>query len=473
MAQKRKPRNWRPFGIITAKGEIVSYGDLYKGREQARKSRAIVSQRFSRAWGLVSPPYDPYQLCLKLEESTWHARAMKAKARDVAGGGWDLVPQVDNPSQAEHDALSEFLSACPLPINTVLEKAHADFEALGYGAVEVVREDFRWDGVPTEVNHLPAWTLRIHRDRKKAMQQRQLEKVWFRMAGAGSDARGVFEEGLDIDKDTGEEAEPNALEFNQRASEILMWHNYCPGQEFYGLPDHVPALKTIDADSARRNFNAAFFDHFGIPAYAVYVTGDFQVSQKFEDAIKEHFEEVKDKPHSTLVLMVPTVDGGEVKVMFEKLAADAQEASFITYGDKNRDEILSSHGVPPYRAGVVVAGQLAGGVAAETDLIYKQNIIYPRQRQVESLVNRYIVPSFTEDWEWKLREVDIRQEMQELEMFEMLVKRGAALPSEMRDYFADRFGLKADVTLPVEDTREALEAALESFKMQYGLALRK
>jgi len=255
-----------------------------------------------------------------------------------------------------------------------------------------------------------------------------------------------------VHKDTGVISPLKSLQAEDRASEIIWFVNYTPRSDYYGLPDIIPALGAIWGDIARRDYNIAFFDNYGVPAYAIFVSGNFDPGEideegrtEMEKMIEEHFAELAKNPHSTLILSIPTEGREEeVKIEFKALSTEVKEASFRLYRNDNRDEILSAHGMPPYRIGVNETGSLGGSTAVESTEIYKMSVIEPRQEMLEAAINRYIVwGAFkADDWEFKLAEIDTTDEKADLEIIASLFEKGAITPNQIIRHFKDRFGLE-------------------------------
>ncbi|SDW16985.1 hypothetical protein SAMN05444487_101430 [Marininema mesophilum] len=64
----------------------------------------------------------------------------------------------------------------------------------------------------------------------------------------------------------------------------------------------VPALGAILGDKQREEYNIDFFENFGVPAYAVTVTGT-ELDDEVVQQIKQYFQkDLKEHRHSTLVL---------------------------------------------------------------------------------------------------------------------------------------------------------------------------
>ena len=65
----------------------------------------------------------------------------------------------------------------------MLENVLTDFEALGNGYFEVVRNRFG-QGPPKAIFHVPAVTMRVRKDKKGFIQQRDNKMVYFRNFGS-------------------------------------------------------------------------------------------------------------------------------------------------------------------------------------------------------------------------------------------------------------------------------------------------
>lgn len=456
MPEDTAARSRKPFCFVTERGDTVSanvldqYAVKAAGDHPNPASRQIVDQ-FATTYGelgLVQPLYNPEALAHVLELNTFHYRACKTKARDAAGMGWFLRPATDDESKADtavERRIVDRLKGFSTSLTATLDQAQMDYESVGWAAIEVVAEA---DGTVIDLVHMPAHTLRRHQDGKRIVQLRGSRRRWFVMAGSG----------MVIDDTTGSELGEDADQA-RRAHEVMWWNNYTSRSDFYGLPDIIPALGAIHGDVARRNYNISFFDSHGVPAYAVYVTGDFDPGPVDKDGkselqreIEQQFKRLAKTPNAVMTMVVPTTgaigseDGAGVKIEFEKLAVDINEASFRLYRIDNRDEILAAHGIPPYRLGIAEVGSLSGTTATESTEIYKRSVLEPRQQTIEELINRYVIQSGTDTmiaWEWKLNEIDTKDEQHDLDILVKLVEIGAATPREVARHFVERFGLSA------------------------------
>lgn len=451
-------------------GEVVSqsYLDKYALKEE---SNQIPSDTFGDTYkgdGLIEPLYNLEALAQLLEISTYHYRAVKTKARDIAGLGWNLIPRedVENPDEAQKEKASYFLKNCNpvLTLTEINDKVMVDHEATGNGYFEIIRDNDGKDIIGLE--HIPSHTVRVHESMKKFAQIRGRKKVWFKLYGHDQD----------LNKNTGEFHPLGSLDSSERATEIMHLKNYTSRSDYYGIPDVIPALSSILGDRERQEYNISFFDNHAIPAYAVTVTGA-ELDDKTENQIKKFFQQdVKKNNHSTLVLTAKSGDNDydrePVKFEFHALSTEVKEASFTTFRRDNRDEILSSHGVPPYRAGITIEGQMGGSSAEETTEIYKQSIVKPKQEVLESRINRFILQDGLEitDWKFKFSEIDTRDDDKELDRLKLLFDMGAYSPNMVLEARGeeridnpnmDRHFINGQ---PIDTTSEETRAIMNSLK---------
>lgn len=450
--------------IVTDRGRVVA-DSVLQGYALKSHSRQLVEQdAFEGVRGVRRPATDPAILVKLLEVNTAHYAACRQKAQDTAGIGWRFDKIADNASEADRQRLEDFFNELPPPENDrddddlqlVFEAASLDYEAIGRGAFELVREDHEADGPPETIVHVPAHTLRTHRDGIRLLQIRGGKRRWFKWIGADAD----------VDFRTGRVVESGTLSADRRATEIVWWRNYHPADPVYGLPDVLPAIGAIVGDLGRRDYNIEFFSNFGVPAYAVFVTGDFDPGPvvnedgvpvpeddplgrtELEWNIEQQFAEIRGNPHASMVFVLPTRAGpngesidGEVKIEFRPLATEVKEASFRLYRTDNREEVLSSH-----RMSAAIAGVFNAGAANREALAgYKRSVIRPRQRRLERVVNRYIVRGAfnIRGWAWRLLANDAREDAADLELLRALQGMGAVSSDEVREHFIERLGLAA------------------------------
>jgi PBSX family phage portal protein len=444
----------KPFAYVTKTGTLVRQDilDQYVLKSKQLKQIDAFGSLYKNL-EIVEPLYNPYALANLLELNTYHARCVKTKARDTAGLGWTLKALVDEPSEKSlklKEHIIEVLKDMPMSILEVLDRACTDFESVAWGAMEIVRADHDVDGELAQLAHLPSPDLRVHRDGNKYVQIINTQQRWFKRYG--------YE--MDVHMDDGSEYPLGQLAIEQRATEVLFWTNYSPRSSYYGLPDIIPAIGALQGDLSRRDYNISFFDNFGVPAYAVFITGNFDPGEPVDDdgnpdptgktalerEIEGHFDEIAKNPHSVLILSLPSVPDadGEVKIEFVPLAKEVREASFRLYRLDNRDEVIAAHGVPLNRLGINEIGALSGQTASESTEVYKTSVIGPRQDTIQTLINRAIIWGMFEayDWAFTLDPIDTTDETHDVEIAGSVFKLAALTPNDIIRNFGTRFGAK-------------------------------
>ena len=402
---------------------------------------------------LLEPLYDPYRLTELLDLYTYHELCCDAVAADSSGNDYTFNPisnkQIDD-GGFDNQLVIDFFENLEPGINEVLYKRMYDRRAMGYGAIEVVRED-RSRSLPVSLKPIQAHTLRRHKDEFRVKQKVGTREVWFVIYGKNI-VDGVP---VDVDADTGEICPYNSLPAEKRANELLWTEEYTPRTPYYGRPRIVGSLPAIQGDLSRAAYNNSFFANYGVPAFAVTVTGDFtdydvdpddpdfDYTKTLKYKISQQLREVMKHPHSAVTILVPSEgEEGNVEVKLQQLSVDSKEASFRLYRSDNRDEVINAHKVPPYRVGVNITGTLGGNNSEISDEIYKDGTITPLVRANEDDINFLLKKEFgLLDWRFQLEGINKKNTKEEFEIAKSLVEHAAMTPNELRVYFGETFGL--------------------------------
>jgi len=456
MAKKKQAPEMKLF--ITQSGGLFSEDDLKK--YEIPQTNQIISEV---KWGAeaLPPPYDLSKLMAWLESNVTHNSCIRQKVQDSVGIGWHLedVLDVESPDK-EKKTLAEFFNKVneSEDIINVCKKVFLDYEACGNSYIEVVR------GTASDPNsraikalyHVNATFVRWVNTYDKYLQQIGAKKVYFKLFG---DERVM-------NKNTGKFESVSTPE--DIANELIQIKQYTPRSYWYGLPEWLPALLAMYGSMKEQEYNLDFFTNYGVPAYAVVLSG-ITVKPEVEDSIKKYFEtEVKANPHKTMVFGLP--QGGEVR--FEKLSVETKEASFRIYRRDNRDDILTAHHVPPYRVGIVQQGQLGGTIAGDVDRIYLDSVINPRQRDFEWLINQLIVKEAfgIMGWAFRFNDIDIDDRTKMSDIDSKYLSIGVLTPNEIRKRIGlatytggDTFYMMGNL-IPVGGEATAIEVPIEEGK---------
>lgn len=447
----------KPYGIVTHNNEFVRQDVLEEYAIKSDTASRQLVDEFSKQYteyNLVEPSFNPYKIANLLLLNTYHARCVNTIAKDVAGSGFELNKS-ENAHQLDYDLLLAFFTENI----KVFEAADRDYRAVGFAYIEIVKPLYDSKELPIFLNHIPSATMRRHKDYdnrgrpKKFAQIKNGKTVWFKAAGIQED----------IHKDNG--TFYPQLPPEKRGSEIWFFNDYSPNDFFYNTPTILPAIQAIKGDISRARFNATFFDNYAVPAYAIFITGNFPSEDEdeleedkeltdedegmddFDRQIEKHFKDLNKHPHSTLVLKIPAsddIDGGKVEVQAVPLSTEVKEASFRLYRKDNRDEIIIAHGVPGYRIGVTDTGALAGNIATEATKIYGSSVVIPDQNMFHDFINGYLIKQCfqIEHITFKFNPLDIDTLIQDIELLIKLFAVGVVTPNDIIRNLPERFGIE-------------------------------
>ena len=418
------------------------------------------------------PQFNLKRLCELLDNNTYHRRCCEVVAEDASGYGYTIIPKnrtedTSNDYEDQKEFIENFLTNLYTPINTALYRYCYDKRAVGCGCMEILRESTSESDV-VDLNPTPIFNMLVHRDGVRVLQRVGSKHRWFVLYGKNITPDGVR---FDVDCDTGEQVEYDSLDPSKRANELIWGVNYSPHTPTYGSAKIVPAIRAIFGDLSRARFNNSFFQNYGMPSYAVIVTGDFDSGADPDDPdydetetlkykIKENMENAVKNPHSAFAMLIPSSEGN-VHVRFEKLNAGGNnEASFRLFRADNREEVMSAHGVPPYRIGLAINGSLGGSTSVESGNIYNTSIIQPIKKKNEDIINEILVNEYNRthstsenqlNWLFKIDEIDTRDYFRDLQSANMLFNMGAMTPRQIAESLGGQVGAIADPDNPYLD----------------------
>ena len=435
---------------------------------------------------VVEPPYPPELLSAFLEVDSTHFRCVKTKTVDAVGREYSLDPIVNvvsdeeadqsvafarqegnrkssahfppkvSQSQVEEevDAIKEFITDSNelIGFEGVLFRACMDYEAIGWAAIEVIRSA---DMKIRKLAHIPATRIRPLRGWKGFVEVLSDSKyIYYQPFGSkivSNEKSPVTGEPLPYDPKKHGELKPGSLSwnmcdrdtglptrnFNRSANEVIWIPKHHASTIYYGYADVVPALGDVLGNVHIRDFMLQFFEHNTVPRYAVVIEGA-KLAKDVKDAIMQYFgQHVKGKAHKTLIIPVPGMRG-EVKLRFEKLAADAQEGSFQETRKNNSQGIMTAHGVSPAIIGIAEHSELGSGKGLSQAEIYKDRIVTPSQRVWEHHLNRLLKLGLgTTLVAMKFNPLDIRDREAEKNVYISYLEKGVMTINQV----AKRLGL--------------------------------
>jgi PBSX family phage portal protein len=375
---------------------------------------------------VITPPWNVYELANFYDTSFANHAAIDAKVENIVGLGYDfeISPRTMLKLEASVDSgaterarnrierakieMRDWLESLndDDSFTTTMEKVFTDLQAIGNGYLEIGRTT---SGNIGYVGHIPATTMRIRRLRDGYVQIIGNKAVYFRNFGAKN---------------------PNPVTSDNRPNEIIHFKSYSPLNTFYGVPDIISAVTSLQGDQLASQYNIDYFGNKAVPRYVVTLKGA-KLSAEAEDKMFRFLQTgLKGQSHRTLYVPLPgDSDTNKVEFKMEPIENGIQEGSFERYRKQNRDDILVAHQVPLSKLGGSDSSAIAAALAQ--DRTFKEQVARPAQRSLEKMINK-ILREKTDILEFKFNELTLTDEIAQSQIIERYVKTQVMLPNEAR-----------------------------------------
>lgn len=201
--------------------------------------------------GLQEPPYRLEQLVFLAETHPVHSAALEQKTADICGKGWEWEANDEKVAdEDERDKLAswfEGLAPDDVDMQENISAVWNDVETTGWGMAEVTRDS---QGKVQRLYHVPAHTVRAHRDGFRLCQVRDNRKVWFRRWGAPQ----IDGKDVEVDSKTG-----STKSVKSPANDLFVIKRPSRRSTWYGIPGYISAIGWITLALAARDDNLMFF----------------------------------------------------------------------------------------------------------------------------------------------------------------------------------------------------------------------
>ena len=358
-------------------------------------------------------PFDFALYAYSLTLNTYHARATRAKAKDIAGRPWHIEGEGQD---ALKQRVTEFFRRAfgRDTFGRGMGRVWSDYEALGNGFLEVI-PTLRGDE-PAGLAHIPATQMWVRLDQMGFVQQLGAEVAHYRDYGVPDEAYAAL-------------PATDPLSNDNATTSIVHFSQYNAWSPYYGIPSIMPAWSALCMMTLINEYNLRFFANNAVPDYVVTVEGD--TAEGTVDTIREYFRtHIQGQAHKTLILEAPSGGG---KITFQALQANNKEGAFRLMRTDCRDEILAAHGVPPQKVGVVETGKLGGNLASEQITEYKNSIVTPGQEDLATGLTDILIRGFAADGlSFAFDPYDIADQAMNATIDSAYLDRNVVTPNEIR-----------------------------------------
>lgn len=400
-----------------------------RGLDGARSKEINPGEVYRNGYGLfdvITPPWNLYELANYYDTSFANHAAIDAKVENIVGLGYDfevsqrtMMKLESSDDQAAVERARRRIERAKVEMRDWIEslndddsfthtmtKFFTDVQATGNGYLEIGRTT---KGQIGYIGHIPATTMRVRRIRDGYVQIIGNKLVYFRNFGAKN---------------------PNPLTNDPRPNEIIHYKEYSPLNTFYGIPDIMSAITSLQGDQLSSQYNIDYFGNKAVPRYVVTLKGA-KLTEDAEDKLFRFLQtSLKGQSHRTLYIPLPG-DSDQTKVEFkmEPIENGVQEASFKEYRKQNRDDILIAHQVPLSKIGGSDSSSIASALAQ--DRTFKEQVARPAQKNLEKMLNK-IIREQTDILDFKFNELTLTDEIAQSQILERYVKNQIMVPNEAR-----------------------------------------
>jgi len=376
---------------------------------------------------LITPPYNLYELSAYYDTSFANHAAIDAKVSNTVGLGYkfDMTPSTLMKLESMEDERKKAntkrrIEKLKIQLDTwvdelndeesltkILEKVVTDMQATGNGYIEVGRTVAGDIGY---VGHIPSTTMRVRRLHDGYVQIIAGTITYFRNFAATN---------------------ANPVTTDPRPNEVIHLKEYSPLNTFYGVPDIIAAMTSLQGDQMAQRYNIDYFENKAVPRYIITVKGA-KLTPEAEDKLFRFFQTgLKGQSHRTLYIPLPGDSEGS-KIEFEMHAVEngVQEASFDKYRARNRDDILMAHQVPLSKLGGIDNASLSASMTQ--DRTFRDQVAKPLQEYVAKAMNK-VIKEKTDVVELHFHQVSLTDEIAESQILERYVKNQILVPNEARE----------------------------------------
>lgn len=406
--------------------------------------------------------------------SIWHRKCLKAVAQDVTQNGWKPLSLKDNASEDNKTLLEDIFD--DYDNNQALFKTMRDYRTYPHAAFEIVTNE---EGELRGFNHIRATTIRMCKGGEKAVQRIGAETRYFKVYGKIKKKHADME----LHETNGKwEDEIGEISEDEKATYVVWLSEGGEDSDYYHEPEYIPSIPTIISDEALREYNLNGLRTNGVPNFLIMFAGEFEDegiedededSKSFDEDLEEAFANVPNEPGTAIVFPIRTTgkDSGMI-IDVQKLSEPLKEGSYNELSERNMNEILAAHEVPPQRLGITITGPLGGSDAEERNKLYNEKVISPLQSMLDNILNKLIFELLDiTDWKHQFTQLDTRNIRSELDIALDLVKNAAMKPAQLLQAFGDMFKLDTDIEKLVLDYPELDEYYMNGQPLKPGTQL--
>jgi len=321
--------------------------------------------------GLKPHPFNFRAMIAFKNHNVHHSASIDAKVQTTVGLGHEGEKVVD--------VLDPLCSVC---WSSVRKAGCEDFWQTGNWWIEVV-----WDSAErNEITGLhPVMSTEVRRYIENAETK---DFHWVVHSPEGEQHYAAWGDLKDFTKRRGE-ASAGSVGRSVPNAELIHIPNPSASARWYGVPNHLAAVSTIELVQALMQYQFDFHRNRGVPEFMLFILGG--------KVGKDDWKKITDSIDAQIGVgnahksMAVNLTDNDLTVQIEKLAMEGTSDGgyFKDMMEALALNIVSAHRVPPSLAGILIPGKMgAANEMSNAILAFQTLVIGPAQETIESVLDR-------------------------------------------------------------------------------------
>lgn len=360
---------------------------------------------------ILPTPYTTSRLFEFIEHSNMLGQCIASWVVNTVGTGWEVVPAskkvtMDEDEQDELQSIIDFANS-EESLTTVMKKAVAHKEAVGYGFVEVIRDA---KGDLALLRHASSLYMRLgHKHEKEVLVKydvprgkrtvtvkefRKFRRYIQLIAGRMT----FFKELGDprkMNSVTGFYEDEPGFTPDSPATEIL--HLRCQSNDPYGVPRWIPQLPNIIGSREAEEVNMRYFEDNTIPSGLLTVAGGRLTEESMRNLTNTLAGMTSREAQNKLTVIeaigeAESLDsnGTPVQLKLERLNdARPTDSLFAGYDEANQAKVRSSFRLPSVAVGMANEHNFATANVAM--FAAESQVFAPERTEIDEILNNKLV----------------------------------------------------------------------------------
>lgn len=362
----------------------------------------------------ITPPYDTLSLVATYDQSNMLRQCVAAYVTNIALNGWEIVAASEDTAIDENERLElqSFIDSANSDesLTTLHSKVVEDYEKVGYGFVEVIRDRTARVSV---LRHAKASLIGVcprnqepvsvrydvaRGKRTSFVTELKTFRIYVQVVGG---RRTYFKEFGDPRKlhsrDGTFDSKETPVTPEYEATELI--HFRQNSEDVYGVPRWINQLPSILGSREAEEVNLRYFEDNTVPPMILSVAGGRLTGESFRELKQLLQQKGIGKERQNQIMLIEAVperesldDKGSVQLRVDKLTdTRPSDGLFKEYDESNQAKIRSSFRLPPVAVGL--SQDVTFATANVSAFIAETQVYAPNRATHDEIYNKRLVNS--------------------------------------------------------------------------------